>query len=302
MSDSPVKMVGFEDYLRNRGLSEGSIYQYTKAVQKFLSLSESNMEEIETYNEFILEFAIKKRSLYYYDALILFIKFFFDDNKQKRNQMLKQLLKPNKNNDTKRMRRILDDETREQVISLLKDYKHRIIARIQNETGVRAGDIIRLKRGSIMYEPYQDKEVMRIDFEGKGGKHFVKWIFDEAVQNQIYLFITSNILDDIYYFLEREKSNKGSSFISIYRTNYHHYWDDLKQAINMLGYDFKDWASHDFRKAFARTVWNKYKDPVLLKEALNHEQFETTLTYLRNSGLQVEDMYAELHISKEEKK
>lgn len=284
------ELAEFEQWLLNRGLSQSSVYQYVKAVQKFVLQGNPDIEEIENYNEFILEYAIKKRSLYYYDALKIFLKYVFKDNAQKKNQMLRQLLKPNKNTDIKRTRRILDDETKEQVIKLLKDYKHRIIARIQNETGVRAGDILRLKRGTISYEAYQDKTVMRLDVTGKGDKHYVKWIFDENIQNQIHLYITSHMVDDEYYFLDRGKVNKGSTIHIIQRTNYHHYWSDMKQSMNILGIDFKDWSSHDFRRGFARRVWQKTKDPVLLKEAMNHSQFDTTLLYLRNSGVQVQDL------------
>jgi len=146
----------FEEWMRNRGLNDSSIYQYMRAVQKFLLQKNPDIKDIEPYNEFILEFAIKKRSLYYYDALKLFLKFVFKEDVAKKNSMTRLLLKPNKNNDIKRVRKNLDDETKEQVIRLIKDYKHRIIAKIQNVLGVRAGDIIRLKRGSISYEPYND--------------------------------------------------------------------------------------------------------------------------------------------------
>lgn len=294
LSDLP----DFEAWLINRGLGESSVYQYMQAVKKYLLSPNANEEDIETYNEFILEFAIKKRSLYYYDALKIFLKYLYKDNSIKKNQMIRQLLKPNKNNDTIRTRKVLDDETREQVIKLIKDYKHRIIARIQNETGVRGGDVIKLKRGSIGYEAYGEQAVMRIDFVGKGSKHFVKYIFDENIQNQIHLFITSNILDDEYYFLERDKGNEGSSFTTLYRTNYHHFWSDLKQAIDMLGYDFKDFSTHDFRRAFARKVWSKTHDVVLLKESLNHERLDTTLLYLKNSGMRVQDLQKELYDDK----
>jgi hypothetical protein len=213
--------------------------------------------------------------------------------------MVRLLLKPSRNDDVKRMRKYLDDETKSQVIKLIKDYKHRIIARIQDVTGVRAGDVIRLKRGSISYEPYNDEVVvMRIDFVSKGGKHIVKWIFDESLQTQIDLFIKNNILDNEYYFLERERSNKGSSLITLYRTNYHNYWLDLKQAMDTLGIGYKDWASHDFRRQFARRVWNKTKDPVILKDVMDHSRFETTLRYLKNSGLQTKDVYYEMNNEK----
>jgi site-specific recombinase XerC len=294
-------IIQFETWLRDRGLNDSSIYQYVRAAQKFLLHNNPEIDNIEHYNEFILEFSIKKRSLYYYDALKLLIAYAFKDDSTRRRSMQKLLLKPSKVNDSKRTRKFLDDDTRTQVIKLMKDNKHRIIAKLQNEIGVRAGDIFRLKRGSISYEAYGDKAVMRIDFVGKGGKHFVKWIFNETLQNQIELFAQNTMLDTEYYFLERDKGNRGSSLITLMRTNYHHYWSDLKQALNLVGVEYKDWATHDFRRAFARTVWDKTKDLVVLKDSLDHSDVNTTLIYLKNSGLQTKDLYYELDQERQNK-
>jgi integrase len=282
-------LLDFEEWLQARNLSDSSVYVYTAAVKKFL-VSGPNLESIDDYNTFIFEHSIKKRSNYFYDALKLFIKFKFDKN-PKQHILLRNLLKP-KVLDPKKHIHYLDDETRGGIVKLLTNYKHRIMARIQNATGVRAGDILRLKRGAISYESYNDAVVvMRIDFEGKGKKHFIKWIFDADIQTQIDLFIKANILDTEYYFLERRD---GKSEFQDMKQNYHHYLDDLKQALKTYGVEYQQWATHDFRRSFARNVWNNSKDPVLLKEMLNHQQFDTTLRYLRGSGLQVKDVYYQL--------
>jgi site-specific recombinase XerD len=139
---------------------------------------------------------------------------------------------------------------------------------------------------------------MRIDFEGKGKKHFVKWIFDEKIQTQIDLFIKSNNLDTEYYFLEARKCNTPHMS---YLLNYQMYWKDLKQSLKTLGIDYKEWATHDFRRSFAREVWNNTKDPVIMKEMLNHVQFDTTLRYLRGSGLQTKDVYYGLNVKRHDK-
>lgn len=289
-------ILDFEEYLNKKDLSPSSIYVYSSAVKKFL-LTNPNLVIIDSYNDFIFEHAIKKRSNYVYDALKLFIKFYFEKD-TKLLGLTRNLLKP-KSVDPKKNIRYLDDDTREEVIKVLQNYKHRVMARIQNTTGVRAGDILRLKRGTISYEAYQDKViVMRIDFEGKGKKHYVKWIFDKNIQTQIDLFIKSNIMDTEYYFLER---HPNQTMHAAYMRNYWRYWTDLKQALKLYGIEFKEWATHDFRRSFARNVWEMTKDPVVLKEMLNHAQFDTTLRYLRGSGLQSKDVYAELDHKREER-
>lgn len=288
--DVITEVLDFEEWLQKRNLSDSSVYVYISAVKKFL-VGSPDVSSIDAYNNFIFEHSIKKRSNYFYDALKLFIKFHFEKDSKTSGVLLRNLLKP-KTQDPKKHIHYLDDDTREQIIGLLTNYKHRIIAKIQNSTGVRAGDILRLKRGSISYEVYDDATiVMRIDFEGKGKKHFIKWIFDKDIQTQIDLFIKANILDTEYYFVERRDGKK--EYLD-FTHNYKLYHEDLKQSLKTYGLEYQDWATHDFRRSFARNVWDKTKDPVLLKEMLNHEQFDTTLRYLRGSGLQVKDVYFQL--------
>lgn len=284
-------VIDYEEYLKAKGLSESTIGKYSEIIKSFLA-SNPDITKIDSYNEYIFEHGIKKRRPYLHNVMRLYIKFKFEKDPRS-SSLLRNLLKP-KQEDPKRVVHNLDDETRDTIISLLKNYKHRLIAKIQNATGVRAGDIIRLKRGSIIYEVDETHNipVMRIDFVGKGKKQFSKWIYDENTQIQIELFIKSNLLDSEYYFLERgfrKCSLHMHQFI-----NYKEYWKDLKQALEMAGVTYKDWATHDFRRSFARTVWNQAKDPVLLKEMLNHKQFDTTLRYLRGSGLQTKDVYYDL--------
>jgi len=298
MDNNIIELVIFEEWLKERNISSNTSYIYIAAVKKFLlQIPKPNLEDINSYNDFIFEHSIKKRSFYYYDALKQYIKFKLREP-GKANNIIRALIKP-RVLDPKRNIRFLDDKSRDEVISLIKDYKHRIIARIQNSTGVRAGDVFRLPRGSISYEAYDDDTiVMRIDFIGKGKKHFVKWIFDPSIQIAIDIFIKSNYLDGDYYFLEKQKSNGDSSLTTIFRSNYHRYWDDLKQALKTAGVTYTEFSSHDFRRSLARAVWNETKDPVVLKEILNHEDFNTTLRYLRGSGLQTKDVYRKLDQNK----
>ena len=289
MDERISDLMNFEEWLRKRGLSEGSVVKYMAAVTKFI-LTDPKIDTVDSYNEFIFTYGIQRRSAYYYDALKLFVKWKFAQDP--RGQSISRNLLKAKPKDPKKAIHYLDDDSREQVINLMTDYKYRVIARIQNITGVRAGDVLRLKRGTIMYEAYNDQQVvMRIDFEGKGGKHFTKWIFDEYVQTQIDLYLKSNIVDSEYYFIEHTDSRPVyHSIINEYNT----YRKCLKEALHTCGFDLKDWSTHDFRRAFARNVWNLTKDPVLLKEMMNHSQFETTLRYLRGSGLQSKDVYYQL--------
>ena len=293
MNDFVADILNFEEYLKEKDLQGSTIRGYSSIVKKFLKDC-NKIDSIEEYNKFIFEHGIKKRSNYVYDAIKAFIKFKFDKDPRKAN-LLMSLIK-SKIRDPKKVIHHIPDSDRDEIISLMKLYKHRLMAKMQNTLGVRAGDVLRLKRGSVNYEAYDDKNiVMRIDFEGKGRKHLIKWVFDQDLQTQIDLFIKSNLLDDDYYFLERKPNE---SITTSLQNQYNLYLLDLKQALKLYGVEFKGWATHDFRRSFARNVWNKTKDPVVLKEMLDHTQFDTTLRYLRGTGMQSKDVYFDLNKDK----
>lgn len=293
MLDYVSDIINFEEYLKAKDIQGSSINVYSTIVKKFLKGS-PNIESIEDYNKFIFEHGIKKRSSYVYDAIKIFIKFKFEKNPVGRN-LIMGLIK-SKIRDPSKVVHHISNSDRDGIISLMKNYKHRLIAKMQNTLGVRAGDVIRLRRGSVNYEEYNDKHiVMRIDFEGKGKKHLIKWVFDEQLQTEIDLFIKSNLLDDEYFFLERRQ---GDTLTRAIANNYYRYWQDLKQALTMYGIEFDGWATHDFRRSFARNIWNKTKDPVVLKEMLDHTQFDTTLRYLRGTGMQSKDVFFDIYQDK----
>jgi hypothetical protein len=72
----PVIM-NFKDYLDAKNLASSSVYVYVSAAKKFL-LTNPDLDKIDSYNDFIFEHAIKKRSNYTYDSLKLFIKYYFE--------------------------------------------------------------------------------------------------------------------------------------------------------------------------------------------------------------------------------
>ena len=72
------------------------------------------------------------------------------------------------------------------------------------------------------------------------------------------------------------------------------YYKDLKQAMYKLGIDSKSFATHDYRRCYARRVWTKYKDVHVLQELLNHQNPATTMRYLKQSGMQNIDYHKEM--------
>lgn len=287
----------FRDYLINTyQLSNSSIYYYVLGVRRFLA-DNPDLESLESYNNFLIRVMIKKRSSNYYSIIKRFIEFKIEDKNLKRN-LLNGLIKPKPRNDVKVIRRPLKDEEIIDVINCLKREKHRIIALLQHLTGARAGDIIRLKRHYVVPDEYYGREALRITFIGKRKKQNTVYLYDQVAQELLMQYITSNLNWKEYVFIEkgRMRGRRGdvNNDFKMEKMNYWQYWEDLKQALQTCGIHREDFATHDFRRCFARKVWNKYKDINVLQSMLNHNDPKVTLTYLRHSGLQNRDHQFEI--------
>lgn len=287
----------FEQWLKNKGtIKEGTIYVYTGSVQRFLS-KDPDLENVDDYNNFLLDVSIKKRCSHYFSAIRQFVEFKITNNDVKQ-KLFAGMLRPKRRFDYKVERKYLPTEKLFEVINYLGSEKHRIIALIQVLTGVRAGDIIRLKRGGISPDIYEEKEVLKLALKAKGDKRNVVYIHDEIAQKLIWNYVLNNVNYGDYYFIELSHfKNRGrdiSNQFKLEKMNYQWYWSDLKQALNTANVDMSLFATHDFRRCFARRAWTKYKDIYVLQKLLNHTDPKITLRYLESSGLHTIDYHKEM--------
>ncbi|MFW5794698.1 MAG: tyrosine-type recombinase/integrase [Bacillota bacterium] len=284
-----------------KSLSESSIDLYVKSMDAFLR-SNPDIDDIEIYNRYIIDKSIKKRMGYLYYTFKSFIEFKIEDTKLKR-EMLSNLLLPPVPEGIKVKRKHLDEDILIEILNNLEKPKHRVIALVQMLTGVRAGDIFKCKRDRIVPEEYKKEPVLRLELTGKRGKDNTVFIYDDIAQTLIVDYICNNFGYDTYYFIELGTMNgrKGNvhSEYRMYKMNYLWYWQDLKQALEKVGINKKDFATHDFRRCYARRVWTKYKDFEVLKNLLNHSSPETTFRYLKQSGLKNIDYHKEMQIQNE---
>jgi len=286
MKASHSDSVLFRNHLQERTkISDSSIHVYVGSVEKFLKFN-PDIDEIDDYNNFLIPLIHRKRSTHYYSAIKRYIEFKIDDGKL-RAKLIDALIKPT-NKDPITERRHLNDEKILEVINNLTKQKHKVLAIIQTMTGVRAGDILRLRKPQgIFYEDREGKPIIRLNIIGKREKRNVVFIFDPVAQDIIINYIDNNVTHDDYYFLEfSTHRKKHDDTRRLKDMNYHWYWSDLKQALNSAGVDSKDFATHDFRRCFAREIWEKFDhNLVILQRSLNHKQADSTLRYLKHSGL-----------------
>lgn len=289
----------FQEHLREKkNLAESSIHKYSVAIERFIKTNPT-LDSLNDYNEFIIKYAVKKRAGYYYSALKAYIEFKIQDGNL-RNRLVDGLVKPPERPNFVQERKYLSEDRIIEVVNNMKEEKHRIVALIQTLTGVRAGDILKLKRGNIQIENYNNQSIaLRIVIVGKRNKRNIVHIHDEVAKGLILEWVQNNHLGhDEYYFISMEnkwgKKMNAPDFAHLYRYNYYQYWLDLKIALNTCGIDPKDFATHDMRRCFARRVWTKFKDIHVLQGMLNHTDPKVTMKYLEQSGMKNVDYHYEM--------
>lgn len=287
------EIIEFENYLKEKTeLKNSSIQTYKDSIIRLLSQKKFDKNNLEDYNNFLVKYSIKKRCSHYYSAIKHYIRFAIKDTTT-RNKLLDGLRLPAVHHNYKQERKKL---TRKEILNVynnLTSKKHKIICLIQHLTGARVRDVLRIRRGNITSEEYNDNVITKIIIIGKGDKRNVVYIHDDIAQKLIWDFITHNIHKQMenYYFLEqgKMKNRKGSlnDENKLCFMNYKWYWEDLKQSLQTCGIDKNDFATHDFRRCFASEFWDLTHDIVQLKKMLNHENINVTMQYLRHSGQDV---------------
>jgi integrase len=293
--DLGVDLHLFVEFLKEKkNLQQSSMRIYTDVVENFL-MSYNDIYNLESYNDYIIKHAIKKRSNVAYSALKTYIQYKIQD-KSLQFTLIEGMIKPPIHQTAKIERKYLTEEQIIGMINNIKDEKHRTIALIQDLSGIRAGDVLRIKRGDIHPEVYEDKAVLKIITDGKGDKRNIVYIHDEIIQMLIINYIVNHFVSNEYYFMENKSRNINADFkdYTNYRSNYIAYYRDLKQAMYKSGISHKDFATHDYRRCYARRVWTRYKDLHVLQELLNHANPATTMRYLKQSGMQNIDYHKEM--------
>src|SRR6056297_265719 len=83
----------FKEYLKTKkNLAQTTLHAWITTIDNFLSEQE-DLENIESYNNYIIDHAIKKRSTYVYSVLKSFIQYYIQDA-GKRASMIENLIKP----------------------------------------------------------------------------------------------------------------------------------------------------------------------------------------------------------------
>jgi site-specific recombinase XerD len=297
--DNSLDLYFFEQWLLKKRvpLAESSIYVYVRALSCFLQQN-YDISDINSYNDYISKTAYKKRCSYYYFVLKNYIQFKFAGNRSKREELLDNLLKPKVFKNIKRQRVHLEVEKLVEVIESMSFKKHRVMAVVQEVTGIRVHDLLTIKTHNVAVETYKGKKVIKLTVLGKGDKTHIAFIHDPAVHEILETYLKNGTCYDDYVFVELgdQRNNRGNinSEFMMLRMNYFWYWQDLKKACAKANVDPKLFSTHDFRRCFARRFWERYLDLFKLQNILSHEDPATTIRYLKQSGMSSIDEYSNM--------
>jgi integrase len=240
-------------------------------------------------NEFLTRRA-PRGGTYSYNAIKNFAAFCITDKKE-RVTIDENMIKL-KQREPARAINFISDADKERVIDALKEAKHRVIAMLQNEVGARSGDVFRLERKDFSKDENGD---MVVTITAKGGRIITRWVYNPKLAGLIDSWLTiAPQGENVKVFVDKITERCTDSDHIRSQSNYRRYRMDLKRALDSCGIPSKDWCTHDWRRGLARRVWDKYHDLNVLKEMLGHSDVETTVRYLRTSGLTVRDVLNEM--------
>jgi len=287
----------FLNYLEERKfLKESTLYVYRYSLMAFLRTN-PKLDKVEDYNKYIVEKCVKHRSFCSYRVLRHFIKWKIKD-RDLRGKIFDNLIVPPEPQNIIRTRVSLDEDKLLEILNSIETPLHKVLTLVMLQTGIRVGDIMRLKKGKIKNETYKNQVVMRLELTGKGGKLNNVFVFDTLTQEIILDYITRFDIDDEYYFMDRKNvtlmqngREKVYTNYQVYKSCYSTYMKDLKKALITNGVSYDDFAAHDFRRAFAKKLWEWKNDILVVQRGLNHARIETTAKYLRKAGLQNIDIF-----------
>lgn len=135
---------------------------------------------------------------------------------------------------------------------------------------LKSSDTIRSEPGTIIN--INDLKIGGVSFDVK----LTEELFEEDFNNKNIIWYNQNQI-------------KYKSLFIVTDYHYHLYLHDVKQAQNKMGIPLDKWGAHDFRRCYAAKVWEMNKDIHVLMRQLNHARPETTIRYLKTSGLDRKD-------------
>lgn len=270
----------YTTFLQNKGLSESSAKIYWSAIKELLAKYGDN-PTIDQINSFII-YKNNKRQPHAKYAIDHYLVV------NGREDECKLLPKVKLRNPMKQ-KHFIDKCKIMEIIENIENKKHRLIAKLQINTGARASEILSINKNKIRKHIVNDRNIAKIRVKGKGDKYRTIYI-NEALYEEL-LILCNNVRD--YPLLERDKEGfwKGEpipylGFWTKVENEYKLYWLSLKKAAMKCDINI---ATHDLRRSFADLIRLNTKDIYKVQRALGHSDISTTARYFDNKDDEIAD-------------
>lgn len=256
----------FEDYMRQRNLSNNTIDSYLRNLRLFfehtkLSVSEVTKEDIKGYLKYLRENGMAVSSINQkLSALKTFYRFCVKENITKTNPA--EVIESGKVE--KRLPVTLDITEAEMFIEKANNLRDAVIFEILYGTGVRREELISIRTKDINFK----RKYIRIF--GKGSKERIVPIHDTALKKIKELIKTQNS-----EWLFPSIKHPGQH-ISKRRLN-----EIVKAYSDKLG--FEGITPHKFRHTFGTLLYNNGADIKAIQDMMGHESIDTTNIYAKVS-------------------
>ncbi len=298
----------FKDWLEETtSLSDASIKLYVTIVNTFLK-NKNNISSSDSINYYLINVTHKKdkRGYAYYYALKKYAIYKLGtEHKKIFNGLIKPVLKDRKK-ESINLKLDLRKKLIKELFSINKESG--IIAAIMTYTGARVGDILKLEKKNIVAEPEGDTYMLRLTMRSKGDRYNTVHIKNRDTIMMIvnYFNLTFNNktsdTDCLLYVLKKERDycflkesfrrTASKKEIDLIGRAYETFRLNLKMAATNIGINPELISTHDFRRSFAKDIYEIRNDIVELKNVLHHKRIDTTLRYLSQSGLETKKIFA----------
>ena len=277
----------YDEYLKNRGLAESTRHTFRSIIHRFLSTN-PDIDNAQSYVDFIIETAIKKRGYSNIYALTHYLNWKFEDNKKLAAEIIAAMRdRKIRLHDPVRYlhNKPLSDEEIQDTIINLQNEKHRVMCYLIYHTGIRIGDALHISREGITWEKINGQDALTLNLIAKGERQRTLSITDLLLAKMVFDFVGKHDYGTGYAFMEKRIFTRDSLITneteySLHQSNYKRCWHDLKQALGCAGVDSRRFATHGFRRKFARRFYDNTHDLELLKGIMGHRDINTTARYL----------------------
>ena len=255
----------------NTNLATSSIKLYVRTIRKFCKHNDLTQDNL---NSYIANSFREVRSYYVVYALKYFLRY------SKKEKYIKNLLKP-KRRPRKKQGIYLPKNLIKKIILNIKNDIYSDMAMLQYTTAARAREIITLKEENID----MNGDVIRIRFEGKGGKERVSFISGEF-KNIINKYTRGR--GGYIFFGDHIESLSKEDLEIVINNERTYYYNALKESALSLG--LKGFGTHDFRRNVAESLRRNKADLRTIQKVLGHTSINTTAMYFDDNPEDVKDL------------